>query len=281
MESGAFPAGLQGSAAHPSVFNTGQILQGLVRAWSETGREDVRERALHAGNWLVKTQNLDGSWSGTNVYQGTPHTYYSMVAWALAQLAAKSGDESYGLAAEKNMRWVIASLQPNGWIEGLGLRDHPNYLHFVAYAIQGVLECAILRNCPEAVRLIAKPAWLLLRKFEVSKRLPGGFDHSFQSGHKFACLTGNAQMSGIWLRLFEVTRDLRYLNAALKMNEVLKELLPMSGRCGIVGGISGSYPIWGPYQPLRYISWGCKFFADALLLEQKLMQSLEASVCAS
>jgi len=37
---------------------------------------------------------------------------------------------------------------------------------------------------------------------------------------------------------------------------------------------------------LRYISWGCKFFADALLLEQHLTRSfetaaLEALPCAS
>jgi hypothetical protein len=77
--------------------------------------------------------------------------------------------------------------------------------------------------------------------------------------------------------LFEVTDDLRFLNAGLKMNEMLKQLIPARGPQGIVGGVSGSYPVWGRYQPLRYISWGCKFFADALLLEQRLTQSFEAS----
>jgi hypothetical protein len=77
--------------------------------------------------------------------------------------------------------------------------------------------------------------------------------------------------------MFEVNGDLRYLNAALKMNEMLKQLIPASGRRSIAGGVSGSYPIWGKYQPFRYISWGCKFFADALLLEQRLKQSVEAS----
>jgi hypothetical protein len=86
-------------------------------------------------------------------------------------------------------------------------------------------------------------------------------------------------MSCVWLRLFEVTNDLRYLNAALKMNEMLKQLIPARGPRGIFGGVSGSYPIWGRYQPLRYISWGCKFFADALLLERRLTRSFEAFLC--
>jgi hypothetical protein len=88
-------------------------------------------------------------------------------------------------------------------------------------------------------------------------------------------------MSCIWLRLYEVTRDLRYLNAALKMNESLKELIPIRGRRGVRGGVAGSSPIWGRYQPLRYISWGCKFLADALMLEQRLMREVEDSACAS
>jgi len=83
-------------------------------------------------------------------------------------------------------------------------------------------------------------------------------------------------MSCIWLRLFEVTSDLRYLNAALKMNEMLKQLLPLKGRRGVVGGVAGSCPIWGKYQPMRFISWGCKFLADAVMLEQRLTREFEA-----
>ena len=82
-------------------------------------------------------------------------------------------------------------------------------------------------------------------------------------------------MSCIWLRLFEVTSDLRYLNAALKMNEMLKQLLRVKGRRGVAGGVAGSYPIWGAYQPMRLISWGCKFLADALMLEQRLTREFE------
>jgi len=70
------------------------------------------------------------------------------------------------------------------------------------------------------------------------------------------------------------------------MNEMLKQTIPSGATPGIAGGVSGSYPIWGRYQPLRYISWGCKFFADALLLEMRLTRSLaqlatEALPCAS
>lgn len=282
MPSGAFPGGLHGGSpedeVQPSVFNTGQILQGLVRAHKETNRPEILQAAMAAGEWLIKAQQTDGSWSGSATYQNAAHTYYSMVAWALAELSGRTGDRQYGLAAERNLNWVLSHFRPNGWIDGVNLQGHPNYLHFIAYVLQGVLECGIARRCDDAIEVVAKSSWVLLRKFETNKFLPGAYETEFKNGQRFTCLTGNAQMSCVWLRLYEMTGDLRYLNAALKMNEMLKQLIPERGPQGIFGGVSGSYPIWGRYQPLRYISWGNKFLADALLLEQPLMRSLEASL---
>ncbi|MGO8795535.1 MAG: prenyltransferase/squalene oxidase repeat-containing protein [Candidatus Sulfotelmatobacter sp.] len=286
MPDGAFPAGLHGAEARASIFNTGQILQGLVRAHAETHRAEGLQAVLAAGDWLIRMQQPDGSWSGSGAYQNSSHTYYSMVAWALAQLSTQSGDHRYAIAAEKNLDWVLSHFQPSGWIDGINLRGHPNYLHFIAYVLQGVLECGILRHRSDAIEAVAKSAWVLLRNFEVNKFMCGAYASDFKNGQRFTCLTGNAQMSCVWLRLYEHTDDLRYLNAALKINEMLKEFLPSRGAQGIVGGVTGSFPVWGPYQPLRYISWGCKFLADALLLEQKLTRAfetatLEALPCAS
>ncbi len=292
LPTGAFPGGLHNDEAQPSVFNTGQILQGLVRAHAETNCSEIWQSATTAGDWLIKMQQADGSWSGLGAYQGAAHTYYSMVAWSLAELSAQTENyrgadnhdhsdnvhpSDYGPSAEKNLDWVLSHFRPSGWIDGINLQDHPNYLHFIAYVLQGVLECAILRHRSDAIETVAKSAWVLLRKFETNKYLSGAYEQDFKAGQRFTCLTGNAQMSCVWLRLFEVTDDLRYLNAGLKMNEMLKQLIPSRGPRGVVGGVSGSCPIWGSYQPLRYISWGCKFYADALLLEQRLKQSFEAS----
>jgi hypothetical protein len=281
MSDGAFPAGLQGSETRPSVFNTGQILQGLVRACCETNRSEILRSAQNAGDWLVEMQSADGSWSGPAAYQSSAHTYYSMVAWALAELAEVADHRihgaAYAAAAERNLDWVLSHFQPTGWVDGINLQGYPNYLHFIAYAIQGVLECGISLRRNDAIEAVRKSAWVLARKFETNKFLAGAYEPDFKDGQRFTCLTGNAQISCIWLRLYEITGDLRYLNAALKMNEMLKELLPLRGGQGIAGGVSGSYPIWGGYQPLRYISWGCKFLADALLLEQRLTGAFEES----
>ncbi|MEP6643479.1 MAG: prenyltransferase/squalene oxidase repeat-containing protein [Acidobacteriaceae bacterium] len=279
MPYGAFPAGLYRGGSQPSVFNTGQILQGLVRAYTESNSSDVLRGAIAAGEWLANAQQADGTWSGPNAYQGVPHTYYTMVSWALIGLS-KISNSSFAIVAEKNLSWVLKQVKPSGWIDHINLTGHPTYLHFIAYVIQGLLECGILSNREDLIRAASKPAWVLLRKFEMNRRLLGSYEEDFRGGLHFSCLTGNAQMSCIWLRLFERTNDPRYLNAAIKMNELLKQKLPVRGGSGILGGVSGSYPIWGAYQPFRYISWGAKFFADALMLEQRLSGSFETSRCA-
>ncbi len=281
MATGAFPGGLRAREPQASIFNTGQILQGFIRAYAETNRPDILKAAIAAGDWLADMQQPDGSWSGPGAYQNTAHTYYSMVAWALAELSQGSGDQSdgsrFGVAAERNLDWVLGHFQPGGWIDGISLQGHPNYLHFIAYVLQGALESGILRSRTDAIEAVAKSAWVLLRKFETTKYLPGAYVRDFKSPLRFTCLTGNAQMACVWLRLFQITDDLRYFNAALKMNEMLKPLIASRGRPGIAGGVSGSSPIWGRYQPFRYISWGCKFFSDALILEQRLKASFDGS----
>ena len=282
LPGGAFPGGLQGSPAQPSVFNTGQILQGLVRAHRETKRPETLQAALAAADWLIEMQSPDGSWSGPGAYQGVAHTYDGMVAWALAEFSARtdlSADQRCARAAERHLDWVLLHFRPSGWIDGIDLQGHPYYLHFIAYVLQGVLECAVLRRRNDAIQAVESSAWALLRRFETHKYLPGAYGRDFKDARRFTCLTGNAQMSCVWLRLFQITDDLRYLNSALKMNEMLKQLIPARGSRGIAGGVSGSYPVWGCYQPFRYVSWGCKFLVDALLLEQRFTQSFEAAPC--
>src|ERR1700674_31904 len=116
---GAFSGGLHGSKLPTSVFNTRQILPRLGRAYRETKRPEVLASAVAAGDWLVNTQQPDGSWSGPGAYQNTPHTYYSMVAWALAELSEQSADHKYGAAAEKNLDWVLSRFPSSGWADGI------------------------------------------------------------------------------------------------------------------------------------------------------------------
>ena len=148
MSSGAFPGGLHGGShttqAQPSIFNTGQILQGLVRAHAKTDVQRYCNRPLLPAIGWSRCSSRMARGLGPARIKAQPHTYYSMVAWALAELSRGCAENKYGFAAEKNLDWVLSHFTPTGWIDGINLRGHPNYLHFIAYVLQGALECGIL-----------------------------------------------------------------------------------------------------------------------------------------
>lgn len=270
---GSFPGGLAGDDRGPSVFNTGQILQGLVRAAAETRDERIRNSAFRAGCWLVNEQKSDGRWEGAT-YQGTAHSYYTMVALSLAKLSKALGDSRFRDAANRNLQFTMSCQRPDGWYDQINLQGHQPYLHFVAYVIQGIVETALLAQNEPAFESGRRAAWKLLRMFELKKSLPGEFANQWRAKGRFACLTGMGQVSIVWLQIFEHTGDLRYLNAALKINEFLKSHIRKNGGRNVRGGVAGSFPIQGRYQPFRFISWGSKFTADALMGEIKALQEI-------
>jgi len=102
LPSGGFPSEPGSGGAH-RVFNTGQILFGLVKAYRETGTETFQEAAVEAADWLVEVQNPDGSWS-RYTYNRESHAYHARVAWGLLEISSLKTEraDTYVDAAEAN-----------------------------------------------------------------------------------------------------------------------------------------------------------------------------------
>jgi Prenyltransferase and squalene oxidase repeat len=277
MANGSFPGGYARKDDGPSVFNTGQIIFGLLAAGRLSGGENYLRAAYAAGQWLASVQSEDGAWR-THTYEGAPHVYYTMVAWALADLFKQTGEEWARNAALKQVKWVLTHQKPNGWIEGHNLGARPTFLHFIAYTLEGLVEVGAALEMPEAVESARIAAEVLMRQFEIRKRLAGAYAPDWKPDGAFVCLTGNAQTSMVWGRLAKLLGDLRYLNATLKMNELLKSTIKHRGSRLVRGAVKGSEPIWGSYLPLRYPSWAAKFTADSFLLELGALEELEKSL---
>ena len=276
LPEGAFPGGYTDSFPKPIVFNTGQVLQGLVRAYSETSDEKYKVAAQRAGDWLIEIQDPDGAWRRCT-YRNTFHTYHTRVAWPLYQLYQITYEDRYAIAAEKNLRWALQNQLPNGWFKSNALYLHSDdaLTHSIAYAIRGFLESGLIASNKEYILAAKKASEVLLDKFESTGRLQASYNHDWRSNDEYSCVTGDAQISGIWLRLFEITGKDFYARAAFNMNAVLRATQNISSRNrGIRGGIKGSEPIYGRYMPYRYLNWATKFFVDALILEEKTRAAL-------
>jgi hypothetical protein len=262
---GWFPAGFARAGDGPSVFNTGQILDGLV-SLSVAGEARFHEAALRAGSWLLSVQDDDGVWR-RHCYEETPHVYYSMVAGSLAALARLTGDVRFLDAALRKAASVLRSQSADGWIEGLHLGRRPNFLHFIAYTLQGLLRVGAEARRDDLIAAAARAAAALRDHFDANYRLPGAFTAGWRSSARFVCLTGNAQTAIVWFQLYRHLGDARWRDAACRLNQIVKAGLWQHGPSGLKGAVKGSDPVWGPYLRLRYPNWAAKFSADAFMLE--------------
>jgi hypothetical protein len=73
-------------------------------------------------------------------------------------------------------------------------------------------------------------------------------------------------MSVLWSRLWGLTRERRFAQAAERVNAFLMRTHDRgSGNGGLRGGIRGSFPVNGAYCRYLVPNWAAKFFVDALL----------------
>lgn len=272
QEDGAFIGGPFEKPVGKLVFDTGQIIFGLIEAFNYSKDERFLRAAIRAGDWLVNVQDKKGYWE-RHSFQSIPHTYYSRVAWALVKLYKIIDEEKYLTAVQRNMGWALSNQLQNGWFQNAGftLKNHKEpFTHTIAYTIEGVLEIGIILGNQNYINAAKKPVDELLEAMSKDGLLWGKYNDRWEGKKNFICLTGNAQLSIICSRLYQVTNNSKYLDGARTLNKFLRSKQSLSIKNqNIHGAIPGSYPIWGEYERFAYPNWATKFFVDALTLEKE------------
>ncbi len=265
----------------PIIFNTGQNILGFIRAFEESGEQKFKESAIKAGDFLVSSTDDKGVWD-KNLHRGLKHTINVRCSWSLLMLNQIVANDDYVRVAHANLEWAMAQQQPNGWFKYGTSRigGLPN-THFLAYTCEGFIESYRITGITQYLDAAIKTASKMLELFDQRKMLYAFWDENWNNRGKrfkflkgkFVCLTGNIQISRVWMQLYEETKDEKYLDAAFKMLNFVKSLQDVeSGKKGIEGGIKGSFPVYGSYSTLMYPNWAAKYFADALLLKIRLSE---------
>ncbi len=268
---GAIPGGYA-QPRSPCVFDTGQVIFGWLALYQETGQVEYLRAASLAGKWLRRVQAPDGSWPSFD-HAGSARAYHSRVAWALIALGQASGEHSYIESGRSQLDWAIATQKPNGWFTHAELRGEPYPVtHTIAYTIRGLLESGAALRDSQYLGCARRAADALLHRQLKDGSLPGRFDSDWHRRASWRCLTGCAQMSLNWLRLYELTGESVYMHAGLRSNTFVRKTQDLRTSGPHRGAIKGSWPCYGGYERLSYPNWAAKFFADALMLEIKVMR---------
>lgn len=276
QSSGGFQGGYIGlRSPEPIVFNSAQILHGLIRAYTETGNERFRGAAIRAGDWLVSMQDTDGAWR-RSAYLGVHRTTDTLIALPLAKLWQVTGDERYRDSAVRSFRNAMTFQTRSGWFgntdNSVSLADQP-VTHTLAYTIEGLLEGGQLLELPDVFASGRHGADAMLEVVAKDGILWGRYFDGWAPAVRYACLTGCAQTARNWLLLHVATGEDRYLRAAVRMNDQLCEVQHVdSDNPRYRGAIAGSSPIQGEYMQYKFPSWATKYFCDSLIRERKSLE---------
>jgi uncharacterized protein YyaL (SSP411 family) len=276
---GALPGGLYHSdkTNEKSIFNTAQMILGLISAWNHTGEKKYLESAFLAAKWLSTTQEDDGTWSKYHYNKDFFPSYYTRVAWPLLKTAEITNDKKLELSARKTLDYIAGKVEPNGFVRDSGFAAGScAFLHTIAYTIRGFLESYLLSGKEEYISIAYNWAYKFMRKYEINKKLAGAYYENFTGINWYRCLTGEAQLAIIWLKIFDIMKDVCFVNAASKLLDSLAMTQPQMDTFFLKsGGLKGSQPYFGKYIAFRQPNWATKFYIDALLLEENAYENIK------
>lgn len=277
--SGGWQGGYLEDRKEETVFNTGQVIRGLVVAYQHSRADRYLAGAVRGCDWLCSIQDADGAWR-RYTFLGLVRVYDSYVSFPLLMAHEATGDSRYKESAVRNLRWVLSKQRDNGWFDDAdnSAASDSSILHTIAYTLDGLLDSGMLLGDEAFVAAAQRGADSLFRIFGAKKRLVARYDHAWRGTARYLMPTGCAQVAILWLKLHAHTRNIQYLNAAMKLDDLLLFLQDRHERehPATRGALAGSFPLWQNYQLFRYPNWATKFFADALMLEERQLRLAES-----
>jgi len=263
---GSFPSRYADSGK-PSIFNTAMILFGLTRLFKDTNENAYRTAMRRAIAWLMDELASDGSWPDHAFVPGFIPSYYTRAIWGVLTANAILNDPAVEAAMRKALGFFAQRMQPDGEVRDWGFNPgKPAFTHTIAYTWRGFWEAALLLDEKAYLAPVQKGMEKLARLQREDGKLPGRLDANWKKDLSFSCLTGNVQLSVLASRIYLQTEKPQFSQMASDFFSETAARQVIRPKSSFHGGIAGSYPLWGPYQRLRYPNWAVKFFLDAYLL---------------
>jgi hypothetical protein len=275
LGNGAVRGGVMGQPVSPAVFNTGQVIFGWLCALEQTKDRDFADAIRQAGSFLVGTLDADGLWRrGSSKFARAGTTLYNArTAWALAEAGVRLSESAFTTGAARALTAIIDKQHENGWIPDCCLSDAERpLLHTLAYAVRGLLEGGRVLEDDEMIQSAMRAAVALKDSVRSDGWMPGRYAADWSATVPWSCLTGQAQSASIWLRLFSITGDAEWLQPVPAVLSFIKSTQNRSSESkGVRGGIKGSAPVGGGYGTYQILNWATKFFVDALIRDQRVL----------
>ena len=272
--SGGWQSGYVHQNRDEIVFNTGQVIRGMIAGFEHFQDEKYLQSAIKAADWLVNNQSESGAFE-KHVYMNVPRVYDSYVVAPVLELNQHTNKSEYVEMARKNIDWILREKQlTNGWFKDCDNTTKHNdrpIIHTIAYTIDGILDCGLFLKDEKYISAATVPAKKLAELFLKLGILNGRYDEQWNGSEDFIT-TGGAQLAIIWSKLYKHTKEGFWLNAFVKMNDLLAAIHQryVLEKAETKGALFGSFPFWGRYERFACPNWATKYFADSLMIEAEM-----------
>ena len=270
LPDGGFQGGTYGSQpVASSTFVTGQVLFGLVAGYQRFGDEWMRTAAIRAGDWLVSCLDDTGRFvRGHSLFAAPGAKVYEVrTGLAMAELGDLVGDDKCRTAAASMADYALRMQQSNGWFaeNDLDSNDQP-LTHTIGYALEGLHGLGLRLGCQAYIDAAVRTLQAITSIIRPDGFLPGRLRNDWTAAVDWACLTGSAQIGGVFIRMYSQTGDPSFLEAGKKLLGFVCFTQDLAdGIEGLEGAIRGSYPFSGKYGQWCALNWAAKFFSDSVM----------------
>jgi len=271
---GGWPGGYVHQNRPSVVFNTGQILRGLLALYEHTQGKCYKDAAERAINWIWNQLDAQGKFS-SNDFMGAVRVYGSYVVAPILEWRTYFPEQSdhWDALATRHLDWVLTQQRENFWFANCDNTIHKNHapiIHTIAYTIDGLLDSGVLLKNDQYIQAASSAAAVLAQKFLKEGMLNGRYNSQWKGTEAFIP-TGGAQLAIIWHKLIPQNPDWA-ASARDEMNTLLSVIASNSARAksDVAGGLQGSFPMWGRYETFGLPNWATKYMADSLMNELNL-----------
>src|SRR4029077_1103632 len=126
-------------------------------------------------------------------------------------------------AAGRALRNIARQQHENGWIPACCLTDPAEpLLHTVAYALRGLLEGGRVLGDASLIAAASAGAARIAERVDERGTLPGRVNPVWGAAASWRCLTGEAQMANVWMRLAAITGESKWTTPVSRVLHALK-----------------------------------------------------------
>jgi uncharacterized protein YyaL (SSP411 family) len=270
MPDGGIQGGIYG--AQPvvsSTFVTGQVLFGLVDMYRLEQDARLGEAIRRAGEWLLSCLDESGRFvrGYSNFCAPGAKAYETRTGLALMRAGDALDRRDFLDAAIRMAEYGMSCQQPNGWFRENDLSDHSRALtHTIGYVLEGLHGLGLRFARKDFLSAVDRTLDAMLPLIESSGFLAGRWHSDWTPAVHSACLTGSAQLAGVYLRRYRDTNRSEYRQAGEQLLGFVCFTQDLRiGSPGVDGAIRGSYPVSGEYGQWCVLNWATKFFSDSMM----------------